>query len=793
MRREDSPGRPQRDVTQPRLKPGQAWVCGYSELGQSCQSGPTCDGKCGRSLLAASDTGALENVANAAGEQATIAPCIPRRSFIARRQSLRLNLAILTGGLLMLCMALPSREKTFVPGDLSSKHAQILENTLAAERCGLCHPTSHSPSSLVSGTHDAPNQVAQGLLASARRLIENDGRQDQLCMQCHKGHLPNAIHRDPHDLSPETWRKLRQPTDAPWQLVSTRTSSPEEGATPEGTSTVEGNISKTSCAMCHNEHHGRGFDIKLISDSRCQACHQRQFESLASGHPEFKDFPIDRPRGLAFSHSRHALDHFAKKNRDFDCKACHVTTHNATTGDQVVRALSFEHACASCHDAPIRAATVDGWAAIQLPSIDANAAQPESDFADWPETARFGYDGFVSPVLRGLLMSDPEAAQALAQLPASGKIVDISSISGRREEVAKTLAIATRRLIQETAREGQAAWVARLQKVTRAHLERDLTEQELGLIASMAAGMPPDVFRHAESQWMRGPQPLTENGPTRGQLVRTAPAQPVAGPTSNDDLLSSDELLGTAAPERAKADDDLLSQPESALLDSTSDSSLESSLHTTLETTPELKAPTPIKGATHLTGGGWYVDQNTLAIRYMPVGHADATLSAWSLWWSLLESHRSVTPTDPSQRIAQRLSLANSALDNQGELRIADTVPGKCTECHQSGNIAVRFTSSLSPFRPDESFEVPERDATVREFTKFRHTAHLTLPALSDCRYCHQEKRPVSSTVHSSNYQHPATSEFASMNLTQCAACHRPGGANDRCVQCHNYHVTSPK
>ncbi len=202
MRREDQAKPKQRDVTQARPNPGQAWVCGYAELGQSCGSGPTCDGRCGRAvaqaLLETGDNSGLEPVQ--AISQATaeeLPPCIPRRSVAVRRQNLRLNLAILTAGVLLLCLTLPSREKSFVPGELSAKHAQILDNRVASERCSLCHPTSHGPEST------APKQAAlvADVLETARRLVANDGRQDKLCMQCHQSHMPNASSRDPHDLS----------------------------------------------------------------------------------------------------------------------------------------------------------------------------------------------------------------------------------------------------------------------------------------------------------------------------------------------------------------------------------------------------------------------------------------------------------------------------------------------------------------------------------------------------------------------------------------------------------------
>ena len=815
MRRDDNPAKTERDVTRPRAKPGQAWICGYAELGQCCRSGPTCDGHCGRTVAdeerepGAKHSGS-SSLTSSASPTTELPPCIPRRGLAIRRQSLRLNIALLTGGLLMLCMTLPTREKLFVPGELSSKHAQILDNTIASQRCGLCHPQSHSSDSL--SPNDQPGRVhanpqAAGLLQSARRLIENDGRQDQLCMRCHERHMPAATNRDPHDLSPAMWREMQRTSSTPWQLVSTL--QPVDEAQLESTeSSSSSHVAKTSCAMCHNEHHGRGFDIKLISDSRCQACHQRQFESLASGHPEFKDFPIDRPRGIAFSHGQHAQNHFPKKNRDFDCQACHLPATKSGATELVARSLSFEHACASCHDQPIRAATVDGWAALQLPSIEADDAANDADFVKWPMSARYGYDGVVSPVMRALLMADPEAASALEKLPGSGKIVDISTISSVRSRVAKTLALSVKRLIEETARDGQAAWKSRLQRVTETHLGRELNDRDQALIVAMAAGLPPDLFRNVESQWFSSPAALAQRNPQpsaryQGRLINAAPRRgnasvpSEANPQSQADSLlpvasqdgllldASQDLLETpksndAAPPAA---DDLLTEPAKA---TAGDDLLLGA------TEPEVKQKGTklVKGATHLMGGGWYADQSTMSIRYMPTGHADATLAAWTLWWSMIESHRSVLPDGDAQRIARQLSLAPGSPDADQGRAMADWVPGNCAQCHELNHANINRALSERPFRLVDYYQVPKRSDAVKEFTKFNHTPHLTLPALSDCRYCHQEKSPQPSVNLSAVKHHPVMSEFASMKLTQCAACHRSGGANASCVQCHNYHVS---
>ncbi len=541
------------------------------------------------------------------------------------------------------------------------------------------------------------------------------------------------------------WQRLEQQAKPAWQLVTTRL--PTEGAISEESASGSGKqLTKTSCAMCHTEHHGRGFDIKLISDSRCQACHQRQFESLTSGHPEFKNFPIDRPRGIAFSHGQHARDHFPKKNRDFDCRSCHQAEQAASGPDSIERSLSFEQACASCHDQPIRAAVVDGWAALQLPSIEAADAVNDPGLAQWPAEARFGYDGLVSPMLRALLMADPAATAIIEQLPVSGKLVDVSTISSRRASVTKAIAVATKRLIEETAREGQAAWIARLERVTRTSLGREPSEQDRLLISAMVAGVPPDLFQQAQSKWLSGATSLAQSGSTPARTVSTLKSSAVNNPpTAEDDLLSgsSDDLLNESKPGTTKSN---------------------ASADELLQPTPAPSKPSAVKlvkGATHLTSGGWYLDQTTLAIRYMPTGHADPTLAAWTLWWTLIESKSASATAENSQRLARQLALSSVSLDQPQPQHVADLVPGKCNECHKLESALRTFIGTNDPARQARLiasgpvrltaayYQAPKRHEQTREFTKFRHTPHLTLPALNDCRYCHQEKphSPSSQTI----------------------------------------------
>ncbi len=416
----------------------------------------------------------------------------------------------------------------------TAKHAQILENTLVSQRCGLCHPNSHSSSDEKIG--ESLSLVALGNIAA--QLVESDGRQDALCMQCHKTHMPMAEHRNPHDLTAEQWQQLRSidgnGNGPRGKLVSSATQ-------PKLPSDDPTNI-KTSCAMCHIEHHGRGFDLRAIADDRCQACHQRKFESLASGHPEITEFPNERPRWIAFSHQAHADKHFSQKNREFNCRQCHLESESQLEKGEVIRSVSFESACASCHEQPIRAASVDGWALMQLPSIDRTQATESKGLSHWPATARYGIDGQISPVLRALLSADEEARKWIDKLPDSGKLADIPNINGEREKCVETMAVAIERLIDETAEQGQRAWQARLESEMTRRMQRPLTAQDRELVTAMTTGLPPNLFQEIRSRWFQSGKSLAFDRANTKSIAKarlvSAPAE--SNSNGDDDLLLAD-------------------------------------------------------------------------------------------------------------------------------------------------------------------------------------------------------------------------------------------------------------
>lgn len=860
-----------RNVEEARPRPNARWVCGYQSLGMACMEGPDEKGVCcqlkqSRSEANLSGDNCEQNCSCAhqcelaclrgapeLPSHESLGPCTPRKTTWFSRQALALNAAILTGGCLLLCMALPSKEAIFVPGGLSSKHSQILGNRLASERCSMCHPTSQHELAGLS--------------------------QDELCMNCHQSHMPDAQLRSAHDLNEKQLIRLVANTAS--KFVSLEQAGHEQG-------------SPTRCASCHIEHHGEDHQLQSISDQRCQACHQTQFESLADGHPSFDDFPYRTERRVKFNHSAHAKKHFGQKNEQFDCRKCHVDFGKSSiAGGSVFRSLGFEQACASCHDASIQSAATNGWAFLQLPSVEPeDVADATRGLSNWPPGAQFGYEGEVSLPMRILLASDTDAASAFTQLTRTDKLTDIPTSSEQRSDATRRIARATQRLVDDIARGGQKAWRSRLEAALSASLQRVPNEHEQSLIEELCSGVPPDLFRTIQRSWFSSTAVLATNtaSPTHsivptvkatmvsgaspqqnprhainsptfpgsqflitqqpadlhveprdsdrilsgitdalingGELtaepstVRSSPSTPTRNirhstgedrsvndpplgsedelllgetTTTNDSLLAEDDLGGNAL-----LGDDLLGNggEEELLSDGLLENDLDGSSDllsgsSTLGGASQAEAGpiklTKLRGSEHVVSGGWYLDEELYIVRYMPRGHGDRTIAAWTEFAAILNR----TEEASSQVVP------NHALD-------ADSLLRNCSDCHRLGT-----RSDTSQLFGNWMSNRPMSDA--KPFTKFDHTPHLTLPAVSDCRYCHVlnsnwpgGEDTLNAQLNRSgqlvsfhgkdnsvavNDEHEFSTEFASMKLEQCAACHRKGAASDGCTTCHNYHV----
>ena len=732
--------RPENDVTASRPRPNSAWVCGHAALGHPCEHGPGKNGRC--SLLQQrarnqdqqdrNDDDSNEPQGLECTEGILSQPCQPTKSAWYSRRTLALNLALLCTGILLICMVSSQREALYVPGRLSQSHAQILGNTLVADRCSLCHPNSHDSDTKIS--------------------------QDDLCMNCHSAHLPDAHRRSAHDLNID---ELKQILDrVPTQLVSLSSGKAQPFWDQE-----------TSCAQCHREHHGKQHDLQTITNQRCQACHKQQFDSFEHGHPEFKDYPNAGSRSIAFDHRSHAEKYFTQKNQSFDCRQCHLDATKTGVVGSVFRSVGFEKACASCHSSPIQSELTNGWAFLQVPCLPESDLTMSREFSEWPEGAVFDYDGTVSFAMRLLLSTDPEMSTVLRRLPKSGNLSRVSQSD--RPLVARKIAMSFRRLVNEIAVGGQVAWRERLEKAVEVSLGRKANSHEKSLVQKLTVGLPPDLFRHMEQQWFQTTNRIADSDTLQKSL--------------------STRLRRVSAQLQQESDETGL------LLGSETD---KSSLEMDKEE-PKPQKLIRLQASRHLPEGGWYLDEQLLAVRYVAHGHADPFLAAWSELLHVLESHRD---GGEGQRGSHGFPWRSQDAADRG------FVPGSCLECHQLGG-----SSNANDIWA--KWRAKMRPASVRQFTKFDHTPHLTLPAVNDCRYCHQleslprqdgnkqvlknllademkrslESQPLANhMVHLEGYTKDYLScEFIPIERSQCVACHRPDGAGSGCTQCHNYHVGS--
>jgi hypothetical protein len=163
----------------------------------------------------------------------------------------------------------------------------------------------------------------------------------------------------------------------------------------------------------------------------------------------------------------------------------------------------------------------------------------------------------------------------------------------------------------------------------------------------------------------------------------------------------------------------------------------------------------------------WRHDEANFSLRYEASGHADPWVRAWL---DILAT----AATGPRAAIAEPL------------LRQAmrPTAAGQCGSCHTvehttTGGLAIQWHAGTS------ASHVTARDS----FTRFAHKSHLVQSQLRDCKSCHAIVASVASDEGPTTFDpHRFVADFAPMSKAECAACHMPTAAGDRCTQCHQYH-----
>jgi hypothetical protein len=779
-------------------RPNQDWICGHADEGHPCPLGPDERGRCrhtGECFPSKSGDRWLCTRPEAQGGKCTegplpngdcahpIPPCQPKPSLRRTRGQLTWLLVALTLSALLLVLAGKGRRKLTSPGALSVHHAT------SGTECEDCHTLEKSNS-----------QSLAHLAIFQKRAVEDS----QLCLKCHSlGSQPFSPHgAPPPALGAFTVRAKSEKSEPPLLLRA--------GTAIANVSRMKS--SELACSTCHQEHHGKDFNIARFSETQCQVCHQVQFASLAKGHPEFASYPYQRRTRIYFDHASHIQGYFPsdKEKAPTSCQACHIP---AVSGGKMI-VNSFEQSCAVCHADNI--AKSSSVAFFRVPGIDViSLARAGISIGQWPKDA----DDKLTPFMELLLGADISGGKLLATL--KGKdLLDLSSASPEQLAAASRLAWAVKEFLYDFEAEGQTFLIKRLQEgLPRGQTSVQLTALTGGLpragLISWRKEWMPDLLREV-SDYRRGvlpPLPPVPRAPPKSPIPapakktkqessdadilggaepskeQSSSPKPSAAPPPGDDILGGGEPLKEQSPSAKPSaapppGDDILGgaavapSPAAAppgRLPPRGKSGKQRAVATAAPIPKPgggLSQPKPENEAAtdeSWMAAGWFRAKDGFTLSYRPSGHADPFLTAWF-------NAAGIAPSVGSG-ILQTLATPSG--------------PGSCGKCHtvdviSNGAQKVNWTAARS-------------EPNAHPFTKFSHTAHLSVMTEKGCQTCHvlnpaskystYFQPPDSANASSANDPSHFESNFAPLAKMECGRCHTARIAGDNCLLCHNYHT----
>lgn len=487
-----------------------------------------------------------------------------------------------------------------------------------------------------------------------------------------------------------------------------------------------------ACANCHGEHHGRDFDARHLTDHRCQTCHTRAFESFSEGHPQFNSYPYKRRTRIYFDHATHLQKHFHAGEFDRlmpDGKpltSCN-SCHQPAADGRTMQTLGFKAMCASCHESQIVDADFPGMPFFALP--DLGLGQNLKD----DETSPIGH---WPPLREGV---------GLAKLPPFMEL--LLKDDPDFQSAMKVLSDTDLRRVSTDNKE-----------------ERDSKIRLAWAVKSLFA----DVSRDGQAALVK------RLGSELGQLSRVGPSivptLQEAGRLWFPDLESEIEahLADQPIPTREKTDDKPL-----------------------------------VTSSADRQDVGWFLNHADLTIRYRPVAHADPVLRSWLD--TLTQPPEFDSEDDgPDESAFFRFHdivtspTASGTVDTNGPV-----ASGRCLTCHTTDADLVSGKAHINwfAFRPQ---------AATRQATHFSHAPHVTATSSSDknCKNCHRleskgmnhqtwfrpeflkREKSTGAWIHESKTATKCASGFAPIGKQNCANCHRKSQVDQRCLKCHNYHIS---
>lgn len=753
-------------------RPNQEWVCGRAAEGHGCPLGPGERGNCratGECTPAKKGDRWFCMRGDAQGGKCTegplpegacahpILPCQPVPSLRRARGSLVWLVVALTTGAGLILFGSSWSHRWTDPGNLTNAHAT------SAAKCSDCHAIA------ANGRLAGPTVVA----VSNKRLTDS-----ALCLNCHAlGDHPF----DPHSVAPDKLAAFAKksatlPNDSAHKPVFLQVS--------HVLSKSSAHSNALACTTCHQEHHGRSFELKRLSDTQCQTCHSVQFASFEQGHPEFANYPYRGRTPIFFDHASHLRQHFSemKEKAPHSCQDCHVPD----SAGRFMQVKNFATTCAACHEPQIQGAgmSVKGVAFFTVPGIDAETLAGKGiSIGEWPKFA----DAKMTPFMELLLRRQPATRDALQKL--SGvDLIDLSQATPDQLAAAAQVAWGVKTLLFNLVVDGQSYLLKELQ----------------GKIGPAGIEVPRSALLAAQQDWM--PHLLTEvsnyqNGvkptlPERPKPTPTAAPSPNEKPASGDDaLLGGDDLSAAASPSPSSAaaeggdllgggGDDLTpaaASPAPAPAAAGNDDLASGDLleagaaeKPATAATPAAAPAVEAKSAEEwVVAGGWYRPQDSFTLYYRPSGHADPFLVAW-LTTAAKFADKAAPPE--ARAVFRQMTDPQSA--------------GVCMKCH---------TVDASGWAMHVNWLPAEALPHKKSFTTFRHTTHLSLFGNTACETCHtidpkadyakffRGDEGALAAREPSHFQ----SNFSSLSKTLCIECHQPKVAGDSCLLCHRYHADS--
>ena len=711
-------------------------------------------------------------------------------------------LAVFTAGVLMLAVGYAADTKLFMPGPLTSSHSTL-------EQCSDCH-----------------SNVSKGQFGWLHAVFATaDPRKDSSsCLTCHK--MGEDVAHNPHGLEMSKLdayvREIKAQPDATTLPVKARV---RKAVLPVDSTFQDG----VFCATCHKEHQGGDVKLKDMADAQCHTCHQVQFESFNTDHPDFDKYPFRRRTRVNFDHSGHFKKHFpewkAKKENagttPESCSGCH--TVSAQEGHMNVK--PFAESCAACHLGQIvgaeRATGPKGVAMLMLPGVDvATFREKKIDIGKWPDES----EAELSSLMKLLIGRTAKGRKILADTDGLD-LLDLTQATPEQITQVGNLVWEVKHLFHALTNSGTADILKQLDSDGQAPLDQQL-------LTNLTASMPRDVLIGALRDWLPGlAEEITRRGDEKRADVPPATTTSDASDTVTVDGANADQAENAtvdqtqgAAPETTQADRKnpagpvLLAQqterwrvdpfgrllkgnqpPEEDLDDEAADEPDEPADQASEdadaaddqdpavepeESTADAEADTEVDSDVEVSAdnetealeldtdaetwaqfGGWY--RQDYSILYKPTGHADTFLKAW-LDFSAIRFSK---------------TEGNLAAPVFSELTGKDA-QGQCSKCHSVD--ATKQQARVIKWTPSSA------ETGESLFTSFSHEPHLgVVSAQKGCLTCHEMSSAKGYLdTYKANDPKKFVSNFAPVKKETCASCHGKKEVRQDCVLCHKYHVT---